>query len=37
MITHPAMDERVQAGDELLIVGSDPAIDRFANPDTPHP
>jgi trk system potassium uptake protein TrkA len=37
LITHPTTNERVQAGDELLIVGSDPAIDAFANPESPHP
>jgi trk system potassium uptake protein len=37
VIAHPTMGERVRAGDELLIVGTDPAIDRFANPDSPLP
>lgn len=37
LITHPDTAERIQAGDELLIVGSDPAIDAFANPEQPEP
>ncbi len=33
VITHPGDDERVRAGDELIVVGADPAIDAFAAPD----
>ena len=32
LLTHPGSDERVEDGDELLVVGADPAIDAFANP-----
>lgn len=32
VITAPAPADRVQAGDELLVVGADPEIDAFAEP-----
>lgn len=37
VITHPGDDEQVQAGDELIVVGADPAIDAFAAPDEARP
>ena len=33
LIGHPAADERVQAGDVLVVAGTDAAIDAFAAPD----
>lgn len=33
VITAPAPEDRIAAGDELLVVGADPTIDAFAEPD----
>jgi Trk K+ transport system NAD-binding subunit len=35
VITHPGPGERVQPGDELLVVGADEDIDAFADPGSP--
>jgi uncharacterized protein with PhoU and TrkA domain len=32
LITNPGQDERVEPGDELLLVGAIPEIDAFAVP-----
>lgn len=32
VITAPAPEDRIEAGDELLVVGADPTIDAFAEP-----
>ena len=32
LLTHPGPQEQVQDGDELLVVGADPAIDAFVHP-----
>ncbi len=36
VITGPAPTDRIQAGDELLVVGADPEIDAFAAPSGGH-
>ena len=36
VITAPAPDERIAAGDELLVVGADPEIDAFSEPRDPR-
>ena len=33
LVTAPSYSERIQEGDELVLAGSDAAIDAFANPD----
>ena len=35
VITAPSDDDRIQTGDELLVVGADPEIDAFAAPRHP--
>ncbi|MDQ3779784.1 MAG: TrkA family potassium uptake protein [Chloroflexota bacterium] len=35
VITAPGADDRIVAGDELLVVGADPVIDAFAEPGPP--
>lgn len=36
LITAPSFSERIQEGDELVLAGSDAAIDAFASPDKGH-